>query len=408
MIRMEENLPWRIVFIAALFSLAILGVAYFFISPRESTYFNSEKTEKIAEYKNTRIEGRKEGKIIWEFYAREGWTTKGQETTHLLRVKNGRIYKNGQPTVADLSSPQAKVYLYSDIVEAFNSAGQEKLRARIDLGKFSTVSKDKSKWAAMSADFIRYIPAQKRSEMTGDITLSLKDFSIRADRINIDHEKKIASMPEKVIVTRRDGILQAEAAEYWGELEQMNASGRVNFSLKEGRVKTRIKCNQATLFVDTFKDITLSGSLEVTQGKKLAVAEEGTYSRLQKGLLLKGKTRTVLEKGRALLNEKSVSNLQNPDVKNILKDKTVIKSSEIFFSTKTSDARATGSVEVTQKGREARSDSAYYNDRNELLVLTGNVFLKKGKDWIACRQVTISVRRETLEAAGVKEARFKL
>lgn len=404
---MEENLPWRIVFIAALFSLAILGVAYFFISPRESTYFNPEKTEKIAEYKNTRIEGRKEGKIIWEFYAREGWTTKGQEATYLLQVKNGRIYKNGQPTVADLSSPQAKVYLYSDIVEAFKSEGQEKLKARIDLGKFSTVS-DKSKWAAMSADFIRYVPAQKRSEMTGDITLALKDFSIRADRINIDHEKKIAYMPEKVIVIRRDGTLQADTGEYWGELERMNASGQVNFSLKEGRVKTRIKCNQAALFVDTYKDITLSGSLEVTQGKKLAVAEEGTYSRQQKGLLLKGKTRTVLEKGRALLNEKSVSNLQNPDVKGILKDKTVIQASEIFFSTKTSDARATGSVEVTQKGRTARSDSAYYNDKSELLALTGNVYLKKGEDWIACRQVTISVRRETLEAAGVKEARFKL
>jgi lipopolysaccharide export system protein LptA len=65
-------------------------------------------------------------------------------------------------------------------------------------------------------------------------------------------------------------------------------------------------------------------------------------------------------------------------------------------------------VEVSQRGREARSDSAFYDDRNETLRLTGNVHLKRESEWLSCREVFISVKNETFEARGVAESRFNL
>jgi lipopolysaccharide export system protein LptA len=65
-------------------------------------------------------------------------------------------------------------------------------------------------------------------------------------------------------------------------------------------------------------------------------------------------------------------------------------------------------VEVTQKGREARSETAVYDDKNETLTLTGNVHMKKAKEWISAGKVIVSVRDETFEALGSAEAQFKL
>ena len=400
---MEESLPWRIIYIAAIFSLIVLGLAYYFISPRESAYFSEEKTQKIAEFKNTRIEGRKEGVKSWEFFAREGWTEKNQAATHLYNVGRGKIYKDGKLLVSELSAPEVKVDRRADIVEALG-----RLNAYIDLGKVSAQTKPRQEWTKLAADYIKYVSPEKRSEISGHIVLTKKDSVINTEKIFINHESKIATMPGMVRIDRPDGIISAETVEYLGENEQLNAAGRVRFDLREGKIKTRVRCDRSVFFVDLNKEIALSGSLEVTQGKKAAVAAAGAYSKKEKRLYLKGNTRTILEKAGAILKEDTARNLRHPEAKGILKEKTVVLAEEIVFSTKTGDARASGSVEATQKGREARSDSARYDDRREILTLAGNVFMRKGEDWIACRQVVISIRHETFEASGVKAAKFKI
>ncbi len=385
---MDENLGWKLVYIAAIFSLLVLGIAYFLISPRESPYFKEEKTEKIAEFQKTRVEGRKEGKIVWELFAASGWTEKNQDVTHLEMVRDGKIYsRQGKLILTDLNAPKARAFRYSEIVEAFGP-----LSAYLDLSKFSSRPKPKSDWTKMIGDRIKYIPAEKRSELEGNVILTKKDSNIQADKIIIDHEKKIADISGNIRIKRRDGTIRANAIEYLGEAEQLNAAGDLRLDLQEGKIKTFIKCDQGVIYLDENQDITLSGSLEAAQGKKTSSAREGTYSRKQKGLFLRGGTRTVLE----------------PGERKKLKEKTVVSANEIFFSTLTGDARASGSVEAFQKGREARSETAVYDDKNEVLTLTGNVRMKKGDQWIRCQKVIISVKKETFEALGVAEARFKL
>ncbi|MFA4843354.1 MAG: LptA/OstA family protein [Candidatus Margulisiibacteriota bacterium] len=400
---MEESSSWKVIILAALFSLGVLGVAYFLISPRDTTFFNDTKLEKIAEFRQTRIEGRREGKRLWELKVGYAWTDKAQEVTTLQGITAGRIYdKEGHPVLANLAAPRGLTFRHSEIVEAFDA------RTRLDLGRVGRSNPNKSKWVSIRADHIKFVPAEKKSWLDGHVVLTERNGVIRAGNMAIDHEKKSALLTSGVKIDRRDGLINADSLEYLGEAEQMTATGQVDMSLKESAQKTRIKCRQATFYLDIDRDLNLAGSLEVAQGKKLSAADAGTYSRRQKRLALSGRTKTILEKAEAALRTGSLTRLNSPDKQAILKGKTVVLANEIFFATKTGDARATGSVEVQQQGRTARSETAFYDERQELLTLSGNVFMKRGEEWIACRKVVVSVGRETFEALGVTEAKFKL
>jgi len=408
---MEENLSWKIVYFAAIFSLAVLGVAYYFITPRESPYFSTEKIEKIAELKNARIEGRKEGKRLWVLKARDGWTSKDRQTTFLNNVYDGKMYSNDKLSLYGLVAPQVKVQGHNDLIEAF-FIGKQRLKARLDMGKLSSAKKDKSDWVSLSADYIKLLPQEKRSEVSGNVILVKKEWTINCDKILIDHNLKNADLTGHIRIRRKDGLITADKVNYYGEQERLELEDNLYFNLRSGKIRTRIKCQRANMFNDPQRDILLSGSLEVAQGKKIAVAREGNYSKMLGGLDLKGQAKCVIEKARAMLRPDTADKLKNPDTKTILKQKTVVISNALFFSTRTGDARATGSVEVTQRGREAKADTAIYDDKKETLKLSGNVFMKrqesKGKqDWVKCREVSISVPKETFEAIGAVEAEFK-
>jgi len=409
---MEDNLPWKLVYFGAIFSLLVLGFAYYLISPHQAPDGREERNERIAEFKNARLEGRKGGKRSWEFFAREGWTSKDQNTTYLSWVKNGEIYKDGKLLVSSLSSPRVIVYRQADVVEAFGQAekvfGLSKLSAYIDLGKVAAKPGQPGAWTKIIADHIKYSAADKKTSLAGNVSLIKKTTRINAAAVEIDHEKQAARITGDVKLRRPNLAMSAEALEYLGAEEQFNAAGKVNLKIRAEKIRTFIACDRGTFYADENKDMNLYGSLEVVQGSKIAIAREGIYAKQKNGLLLRGGTRTILRKGAAILREETVKKLDNPDVKDVLKQLTVVQANEMFFSTRTGDAKATGSVEVTQLGREARADSAVYNDKQELLTLTGNVYMKKGEEWLNCRQVIVSVRKETFEAQKVTEAKFKL
>ncbi|MFA5114151.1 MAG: hypothetical protein WC529_07655 [Candidatus Margulisiibacteriota bacterium] len=401
---MEESFSWKSIFFGVFFSLLVLAVAYWLIAPRDYTFFTQDKSDRLAEFHQTRVVGRQDGQTVWELNAGSGWTDKAQEITYLTDVRQGKLYnKKGQLVLHGLRAPSARAWRHSEIVEATGG-----VNAYLDIGKFTREPKKEADWLRMTGAVIKYLPAEKRSELAGKITLAQHDSVIRAGRVAIDHERKSANLQGNIRLTRRDSDIVAETLEYFGETEALKAAGRITLRLKESRTRTLIKCDRADLSVDLDRDIDLAGNVEVTQGKKLSLAGAGTYSRRRQQLLLRDGTRTVLEKAANEIKPETARQLDSPEQKRLLRQKTVIAAREMVFSLKTGDARATGSVEVTQQGREARSDSAFYDDKLETLALSGNVYLKRGEEWLSCRQVIISVKNETFEARGVQEAKFNL
>jgi lipopolysaccharide assembly outer membrane protein LptD (OstA) len=125
-------------------------------------------------------------------------------------------------------------------------------------------------------------------------------------------------------------------------------------------------------------------------------------------MLLWGGVKVILEKGKALFREETLKKLRNPEVKELVKEKTLVSAQQISFSIANSNAQVQGSVEVSQKGKEAKAEEALYDDLNETLALSGNVFLKKGEVWVKCKRVLVSIPKETFEAEEVGEAKLKL
>lgn len=407
----DNNSPWGVIFIATTFSLIILGIAYFFISPAESPFFSTEKTEKIAEFKNARVTGRKEGKKRWELFAEEGWTSKRHEITHLKNIKEGKIYQDGELVVTDLVAPTGKTYRQSEIVETFGP-----VRAYLELGKMSkSREKDKEEWSKLTADYLKHTPKEKRSEIKDNVTLHKKDSTIFSDTIIVDHDQRIAEISGNITLKRKDGVLQTSTLKYLSRKEKLIAENPIELKVKEGSLKTNLKCNKASFFTDIKKDMTLQGNIEVAQVKKLMVGDTGVYSEKKKRLELEGAVKVVFEKADVILKEKSAQKLKNPDAQKILKEKTILTSDKFVFSTKTGDASASGSVFVFQKGREAKGNQAEYNEEKETLTLTGNAYMKKGtatpaggQEWVKCKKIVVKVQDESFEAFGEVEAEFKL
>jgi lipopolysaccharide assembly outer membrane protein LptD (OstA) len=244
--------------------------------------------------------------------------------------------------------------------------------------------------------------------MRGNVTLFKKDSSIFAQNIDIDHNSKIAYISNAVTLKRKDGFLNTLRMQYKSDEEKLIAENQVELEIQEGAFKTAVKCDQASFFTDYQKDMGLKGNIEVSQGKKLAIGEEGIYSQKNKTLDLGGNVKAVFEKAQIILKKESAENLKNPEAKTILEEKTIVTSEKLVLSTVTGDAGASGSVHVFQKGKEARGDLAEYNEKKETLTLTGNVSMKKDADWVKCKKVVVSVKDETFEAFGQVEAEFRL
>jgi len=408
---MDENMSWKVIYIAAIFSLIVMVVAYLFIAPRQSPYFTEEKSDKIAEFQDARVSGRKKGKKVWELQVKDGWTSKNHEINYLYHVSDGSVFSNGKKVISQLVAPRAKVFRRTDMVEAFGfptdkEKGQSKLKAYINLGRISNPNKP-SEWTRMKANYLKYMPQHEVSELRGDVELHKKDSSIYAQVININHKNKLADIRDNIKLKRSDGVLTADQVYYYSAQEKLHADGNVDMRITQG-VKTRLMTEHTIFYSDINKDMYLFGGLEAVQGKKFAVAEKGFYSHARNNLLMKGDVHAIFEKARVILQQDSADKLRDPDVKDILKEKTILTSDELSFSTKSGDARATGNVVVTQKGREAKAKYADYDDRKEILTLTGNVAMKKQGEWVNAKKVIVSVKDETFEAVGSVEAQFKL
>ena len=184
--------------------------------------------------------------------------------------------------------------------------------------------------------------------------------------------------------------LSADYLKYIPETKMVTLTGEV--SLKIGNAQ--VKCGSATFYGDVDKEILFHAALEITQGKKIALAEEGVFYQNINELRLSRNVKAVFEKAEALIKEETADKLKNPETRKLLKEKTILTADQLDLSTKTGDAKAYGAVHVVQKEKEARADQAVYDDKEETMVLTGNVYLKKKADWVKAEKVLVSVHED--------------
>lgn len=398
-----ENTPWKPIFIAAGASLILLLLVYIIVLPKSMP--GPETQGKIAEWKNTRVAGHEEGIKKWEFTALSGWSEKDGLTTYLENVINGNLYnKNGELLTKNLTAPIVKANQRSKLIEAFGNTTKQ-VTAEITFAP--KAEKKKRKFARISADSLNYSSEQKKTTLHGNIKIIEKGIAMASQDITIDHDRELAILSGSIEVVRRDINLFCDNMVYEANGEKFSASGNIRSRIK-AKQKTNFNAANMLFYADENKDLEAMGSIEATQGKKVAVAQFAIYNKSKKLLMLSGKVKAVINKGRALIDETLIKELENPDAKKLLEAKTFISSDKLAFSTLNGDALAEGNVVVTQKGRAAKAGAANYNDQTDVITLIDNVYMKKDRVWIKCEKVEVSVKHETFTATGSIEAEFKI
>lgn len=400
-----EQTPWRAIIVAAAASLILLFGVYYWVLPKEGSLEKPEAIEKTAEFRNTYIAGHQEGKKSWKFFAKYGWTGQNRDLTTLEMVEHGQIYDKQEALIVDqLTAPRVVAYRASKNIEASGSS-TEALSARIAIAQKRPGQK--RKFAFVITDQLYYYDSDKRTELHGDILVREKGLTLKASQITIDHQQETATLQGNISAIRNDLTLKCDKLVYYASNEASAAQNGVQINLK-GKSPSKVKADSVHLYNDDKKDVQINGNIRLAQNRKQATADQAIYNKVHKTIDLSGKVSTILEKGKAILKEKTAKKLKNKEAKSLLETKTLLSSDHQTISTDTGDARAYGSVLVTQKNHQAKSDKAVYRDKDETVALTGNVYMKKDNKWVKCQQVTVSVRDETFEAVGKVEAEFKL
>jgi len=332
--------------------------------------------EKIAVFKQVHMSGR-EGSDSWEIYAHEGWTGRDKNVTTFEFVTKAEIDKGGRPLLKDLTARRMKVSRNKDI-EILKKAEGEKdgkryLDALIDFNAVSNKNK-KRKFSTITADVIKFNPNTKQALITGNIRILKDKMTIRSERISIDLDANIATFEGRSFFIKKDSKLSADSAVSYFDEDR----------------------------------IFMSGSIEVKQKNKTAVSDNATYDDLSKTIVLSSNVRTVIEKLKNIMKEKSAEKVKGEEAKKALQERTIITCNRLRLSTENGDCTAYGKVLVSQKDKEAKSDEAVYSEDSENIVLKGNVYMKRKNDWVKANKVIISVDKETFEAVGAVETIFKV
>ena len=332
--------------------------------------------EKIAVFKQVHMSGR-EGSDSWEIYAHEGWTGRDKNVTTFEFVTNAEIDRNGRPLIKDLTARRMKVSRNKDI-EVLKKAegekdGKQYLDALIDFNAVSNKNK-KRKFSTITADVIKFNPNTKKAIVAGNVRIVKDKMTIRTENISIDLDSNMATF-----------------------------EGR-SFFIKKG---SKLSADSAVSYFDEDR-ILMSGSIEVTQKNKTAVADNAAYDDRSKTVVLSSNVKAVIVKLKDIIREKSAEKVKGEEAKGALQEKTVITCNSLRLSTENGDCTAYGKVLVSQKDKEAKSDEAVYSEDSENIVLKGNVYMKRKNDWVKANKVIVSVDKETFEAIGAVETIFKV
>lgn len=403
-----EDYSWKFIILAAGACIVLLFFTYFLVTSKTMDFLNIGPPEHIIEFQGNHVIGRKGEKKDWEVIARAGWSTKNQEKTQLEKIENAWVYEDNVPVMKNISAETVTVHKKSEIVEMLGAP----LKAEIDLLRASTSKKSKAKYAKLFAQRIRYDGKAKISEVFDDIKIIDGRTVVYADRMEIDHNTKLAKIQKKPRAYKGSLSIYCDEILANPKDEEYTASGNLKMHLVEKKEKTKITAKEAIITKKENEIVEINDDVQIVQAHKAVVADHAVYYDQKNELKVTGQTSTsvqaVFEKAEEILTKDTIKKISNEEARELLKEKTVLTCAEMTIYTHTDDALASGNVYITQKDNEAKSDQALYKDTEEKIYMTGNVSMKKDNKWIGAKQVIVSIQNESFEAVGDVQTKFIL
>ena len=149
------------------------------------------------------------------------------------------------------------------------------------------------------------------------------------------------------------------------------------------------------------------GSVVVTQPDKTARAARVVYSETKGVLELSGSVEVEQRSGEWLVESGVARKPGDPEASKALKTPVRLWANHLLVRLKTRDMEADGAVKVEQEGRLATGDRAVYTERDQTIVVAGNVRMREADgSWLRADRVVIAIAEETFEATGNVETEF--
>lgn len=368
--------------VASILTFAAFAAAiYIAIKLPQINLLRGAPPEKVIEFEGTRLCGWKDGKKQWEITAEKIWYTKNQGMTSFEKVKDGVLYRKGRAVVKGLRASLVKYNKWTEEIEAFSSPPEATgeavpLQAFVDVA--NTGSKERSpkkaRFVFFSADRLSYSTKTEKAEASGSVRIDEGNLGVFAEKMETAGKDGAADLRGNVLIKKKDTRIRSE------------------------KMRADFAADRYSFF----------GDVEIAQKEKAAVCETATLENKTGEMRLHGGVKFLIEKASALVNDATVKTLHNPRAKESLKEKTLLTCNALDLSTDGRDAKAFGAVEITQKGKRARSDAASYDGKSEEISMTGNVYFEKEGEWLKAQKVLISVSGESFGAVGQVEAEFKI
>jgi lipopolysaccharide assembly outer membrane protein LptD (OstA) len=228
-----------------------------------------------------------------------------------------------------------------------------------------------------------------------------------ADRVRYDNKTKDYTLTGNIVLRHEDGMLRAQNAVLNRETKKGVVTGELSFA-NEQTVLTakRLEIDfdaRIAKFTDDVRMVSQKKPEQAETKGEAAAAESKSAKAAANG------SKATAAAGGDKLNT-AVGNDKREEEKpfrDYWKDRTEITCPELEYFYREHRAVARKGVAARQKDRAGRADEAVYNDRDELLVLTGNVEMKNERgETFRADKLTISVKDDWLEAEGAIGSRF--
>ena len=361
------------ILISVAIALISAGLAVLYIWLPEIDLMADKRAEKVLEIFDIRAAGWDKGKKTFVIYSRYGWTNRMQDKAQFENVYDGTVFKDGKIAMKNMLAGKVEINeITKETLVSGGNDGKERAKALIDL-------KGDKKFSLLTTRQIRYDNKNNIAFFNGSPRLTSSSFTIDAATIEVRYIEK-----------------------------RSNITGNVRMEIKnKDGVKTNVRSDTAELFNDN-NNTRFSKNVIVTQKNKRAVSDFLDYTDNSGALLLSGRVKVFFRNASQMIKKERAVAIKNREVKKALSQETTLTCGLFELSTKHSNANARQNVLVAQSSKQAKADNALYDDDKETITLTGNVFLKKGKEWLKTKKVIVYLKTERFEASGGVESQFNL
>jgi lipopolysaccharide export system protein LptA len=394
--------------IIAISVIAVLGFIYMYFFSPDTQMYKFERSEKIVELSGIQITGWENGKKSWEVFAKKADSNRNQEISNFEDVSNGRVYKDSKTVVEDLTAGKVTATSYNERIEAFGKDKKNPIQALVDMSEaMSNEANDKNKrdMTFFKAQHFIYDSTIKTTS-ADNVSIINKRYTATSSSMEVDHQRNLAIMTNSPVIHAGTYAITALTIESYYKDNMLKATDHVLLKINKKDMRSSVKSD--TLFFST-KDYTaqMAGHVIFAQKGKKVFSDNMSYDDKTRDALLTGNVVAILSRAESMLKKATLEKIKGQETKKMLKESTVLSCTGLAISTKNGNAQAEGNVEVKQKDKTAKADSASYDEENEIITMYGNVFIQRGDEWIKTDKIIISIKDQTFEAIGGVESLFK-